>query len=232
MRRIFAIKGSHNPKEIIEIFGKSYLVTDTATMKLKDNFHSNTFMFGDDPILKILDTEAIDYTEIYDNMTPASFESIDLYNYVGIPLMNFKEHEYLFFVNKYFLYINSEHIVRIKSSDCIKILQYLQTFGTNMNFEEEFKLPSKSAKGWAKLILKDGNSNTSIILFFILLVKMIDCLDLFYIEWKNINMDLLFDIEYNALNIIKFINESYLNEKSKLKLTNFMKKLFKKEDLI
>lgn len=221
MRKFFAVKGLHSAERIVDIGGKAHIVTEQGTFKMRDNMHSNTFLVGTAPILKIYDLSPVDYREVYNSLEPCSIYNIE---HTGSALRSFdgvlSKSEIEVLKNQFYLVEKGECLGRLEYSDVIKLLQYVQS----LEDIEEFNLHGSVIRDWVvQNFGRASGRNVSFELgFFILLRLTNSCTDLtrldsFLSEWRKCDL-----FEPRLREFLAYLDSTFIKREEKSKIKNLL----------
>lgn len=224
MRRFFAVKGLHDVEKVVEIGGKAHMVTGQGTFKVKDNMHSNTFLVGSTPILKIYDLCPIDHREVYNSFEPCSIRDIE---HTGSVLKNIdsmlSRSEIEVLKKTFYLVEKNGCLARLEYSEMIKVLQYIQS----LENIDEFSLYGSAMREWAISNFGGGSSrDISLELGFFILLKWTNSgtdltrLDGFVYEWKRHDLT-----EPNLKQLLEYLDNTFIRKEEKSRIKSFLGRL-------
>lgn len=215
MRRLLLVKGNHDIRKIFEIEKLTIVVTEKGTFKLRDNMHSDTFMIKEGseftPISRMLELCPLDFKELYNILPFCTPASLDFHEF------DIGSENLATFCQTYYLFQRNGAVSKLKYSEIVKILQYLQT----LENPAEFNLFGAGLDDLKQWILSTFKRTSAELGFFLLL----DCIQnnrisSFLVEWKSID---LFETDIQGL--VEILEDSFLDKREKERLKKFLLKL-------
>jgi len=220
MRRLFLVKGSHNVLRMAEINGKAHAITDKGTYRVRDNPHSNSFLLLSPegrllgPAAKVLELSEMDTGELYRTLPFSDLTGIKATALDGL----LSQAEISSFARRYFLFDSGGAVVKLRYSEMVRIVMYLQTLEKG----SEFSLGGVS--GEMKAWVSECFSGTSVELGFFVLLECLEGerMDDFVGEWRRKD---LFGVDVKGL--MSFVEDSFLGKSEKCKVKAYLSKLAK-----